>query len=134
MSNPIPTMRVRRAHAAGRDASPSMPIARAASDAGPRLETHWTRVLYHDLRAPWRDAEARAEAPRREAPAPRTPLVAGALLLGFYVALYLAVSGVLRIFADIDAVMAYPARGAADHPESASAPARTAMPPSPPYA
>ncbi len=133
MSNPIPTMRVRRAHAAGRDASSSMPAARTASDAGAQLETHWTRVLHVDLRAPWRDAGAHAEAPRREAPAPRTPLVTGALLLGFYVALYLAISAVLRIFADVDAVLAHPARGA-DRPESASAPARTATPLSRPVA
>lgn len=112
----------------------------------PRLVTHWTRILHRDLESRWRDADAGGEpavAPkpreRRDEPAPapfgaRTPAVAGVLLLGFYVALYLTVSAVVRIFAHDDAVVARPAGGGADRPESASASRRTPMPPAPPIA
>src|SRR5512147_2211302 len=114
-----------------------------------RLETHWTRALHHDLFAPWRTPDPRDDAAkhraaparsepreetRREAFGPRTPMVAGVLLLGFYVALYLAVSAVIRIFTLDEAVMAQPAGGGADRPESTSAMPRAAMPPSPPIA
>lgn len=116
----------------------------SSANAAPRIETHWTRFLYRDLDAPWRDMDASSHERRshamhergdeRPAFAPRTPARAGALLLGFYVLLYLAVAGFMRLVAHDEALVANPAVGPADRPESASMPPRDAVPPSPRFA
>ena len=131
-----------------REARPSTPDERLPVAAPAQLETHWTRVLHHDLEAPWKTPDPRddgathrvipvrgdpREDSRHEAYGTRTPVVAGVLLLGFYVALYLAVSAVIRIFTHEDALLAQPAGGSADRPATSALP-RAATPPAPPYA
>lgn len=108
----------------------------------PRVETHWTRLLYRDLEAPWHEAqgdgrearESRGRGVERPAYVPSTPARAGAFLLGVYVVVYLAVAGFVHLVAQEEAVVAHPEGGSIVRPESASTPPREATPPHPRFA
>lgn len=65
-----------------------------------RLDTHWSRIFYRDALTP--DAGTTGE---------RSPLVAGAILLGIYVAIFFAVAGIARVLAVPDAAAAVTASG-----------------------
>ena len=79
-------------------------------------ETHWTRIFYCDLYAP--HAAARVHEERKETAMPDrnsrdphrpwggTPLGAALVLLGIYIAMYLAVAEVVHILSPADAAAA----------------------------
>ena len=99
-----------------------------------RVDTHWTRILYHDLYAPHAGAAAAPAArPRKEIPMAskpshedrligRTPLGAAMVLLGIYIAMYLAVAEAVQVLSPPDAAAAVArehAPAAADSPADA---------------
>lgn len=67
----------------------------------PTAETHWTRMLHYDLFGSRSDRIA----PNREARLPRfgSPIAATAILLGIYVAMYVAVAALIRVLPVQDA-------------------------------
>jgi len=77
------------------------------------LETHWTRILHQDLfDAPARAAAQPARKETRMAPTDtqrhdpdlaRSPLGSAMILLGIYIAMYLAVAEVVHVLAPADA-------------------------------
>ena len=95
-----------------------------------RIETDWTRIFYCDLYAP--HAAARVQGERKETAMERphsrdphrpwggSPLGAALVLLGIYVAMYLAVAGVVHL--------ATPPEAAAAEREEASAVAAAPSP------
>lgn len=118
------------------------PGATPIASAAPHVETHWTRAMYHDLEAPWRDEDAHARDSRaanaggdgRSAPASSTPGKIAALLLGLRVTVFLAVAGAMHLAAHEEAVVAHPwdvPRGLA---APVSTPPRDEIPPQPRFA
>lgn len=101
--------------------------------------THWTRLFYRDLDAPWRDAgagEALPAVPERRGDAARAPfgaralVVTGAMLLGAFVSLYLDASGLARNVSDHRPGGVQPANDRCDRPETDATSRRTPLPPS----
>lgn len=107
------------------------------------LATHWTRLLYRDLDAPWREASEDGEStaePRLGASSggaafgARTLTVAAAVLLGAFASLALGVSGLDRRFAHDGDAQVQPACARSGGPETGTASRRAPMPPSPTFA
>lgn len=112
---------------------PKRPMTAGARAEAPRIETDWTRLLYRDLETPWRDEVARDDerADDRPAFALRRPATSGALLVGIYVVVHLAIAGVMRAASHDQTFAAPPAGGSAARTEPASTPPRESMPPQP---
>jgi len=68
------------------------------------MDTHWSRILYHDLFSEPADRVARS----RDAPTDadfkpgRSPIGAAVILLGVFIATYLAVAGLVRVLSGPD--------------------------------
>jgi len=99
-----------------------------------RTDTHWTRIFYCDLYAPQAEALTRQE--RKEIvmasrhshdtdrPIGGSPLGAAMVLLGIYLAMYVAVAGVVHVLTPQEAAAAdrQPAAAAAAAPSPLSNP------------
>ncbi|HQU47908.1 MAG TPA: hypothetical protein PLM09_02050 [Casimicrobiaceae bacterium] len=111
-------------------------------NAAPHVETHWTRVLYHDLESPRLAGDAHAGDSQaanagggdRSAPPPSRPGKIAALLLGLRVTVFLAVAGAMHLAGNDEAVLAHPTVGPSTLPASVSTPPRDEIPPQPRFA
>lgn len=97
-----------------------------------RIDTDWTRIFYRDLYASHADAHESGERKETVMKSPHSrdpdrplggsPLGAALVLLGIYIAMYLAVAGIVRIATPSEAVAAVrqdaPAVAAAPSPLS----------------
>ena len=82
-------------HPAGADAA-AFEVSRPMLDA----VTHWTRIVYYDVLAPQDEPRSGSSQNRepRTAWIHRNPWRQGAVLLGIYIALHLAVAALLHVF------------------------------------
>ena len=102
------------------------------------VDTHWTRILYHDLlqaNSPsasqlptaltGKEADVAARGPSDGAGAhrPRSPIASAVILLGIYVAMYLAVAGIKHALTSPDTVVTLASSISTAHPAAAAAPA-----------
>lgn len=115
----------------------------SSNPTSPQVATHWTRLFYRDLDAPWREASEDGEStaePRFGASSggaafgARTLTVAAAALLGAFASLALGVSGLDRRFAHDGDAQAQPACVRSGGPETGTASRRAPLPPSPTFA
>ena len=100
-----------------------------------QIRTHWSRIFYHDLFSQEKETHVSAKHPQsfdgmhENPPGSRSPLASAMLLLGIYIAMYLAVAEVVHVLAPAQASTAV-ARDEA--PMSASAaPSTPIMMPAP---